>query len=343
VLMRMRNHDAAEVLQFLLDEADIGQDQLNPWQIRSWKGDAAVDNDPFAPGRRAETVKGEVHTDLADAAQRAKYQFGFLRLRHFPSCGLYTADADATAPKCTSPAATLSRLPSPSRTTNWQLSSMVSKTPRTTRPSMRTATSEPRPAARASHFSLIAARSRPPFHKAMLSIHASERARNSRSASQSAPNSFSEVAGYGTSCGWATTLTPMPIAIALHPPGSVVDSSNMPASLALSANTSFGHLSTKRSRGFCPVAPSRPIAMPASGTTALRASDRARPATKPRVAAVPISEMSVKSRVAARLPSGVAHARPRRPRPLSCRFDTTHNRPGSPARACSNASALVEP
>ena len=41
--------------------------------------------------------------------------------------------------------------------------------------------------------------------------------------------------------------------------------------------------------------------------------------------------------------AGVAQALPRRPRPSSCRFDTTQRRPASPATALSTATALVEP
>ena len=75
ILMRMGDHNAAQAADVLLDEADVGQDQVDTRQVGAGKGDAAVDDDPFARIGGTVAIQGQVHADLADTAQRAEYQF----------------------------------------------------------------------------------------------------------------------------------------------------------------------------------------------------------------------------------------------------------------------------
>ena len=71
--------------------------------------------------------------------------------------------------------------------------------------------------------------------------------------------------------------------------------------------------------------------------------DSATPAAKESVAAVSRGAASTRRREAWWFPMPDRHTRPRRPLPSVCSSAVTHNRPGSPARACASASALVEP
>ena len=66
--MRMRDDDAPEVGKPLLDEADIGQHEVDTRQFRRRECHAAIDDDPLAAIGRAVAVEREVHADLADPA-----------------------------------------------------------------------------------------------------------------------------------------------------------------------------------------------------------------------------------------------------------------------------------
>src|SRR5690606_27908901 len=143
VFMGVGDDDADDIVDHALDEARVGQDEIDTGQIGVREGDADIDDQPFARRRRAEAVEGEVHADLADPAQRAEDKL--LRVR--PGHVFFLSQAEATAPKGTSPAATVTQAPSCLRMTKRHSSSMVAKMPRTTSPSMRTATSLPSPAA----------------------------------------------------------------------------------------------------------------------------------------------------------------------------------------------------
>lgn len=73
------------------------------------------------------------------------------------------------------------------------------------------------------------------------------------------------------------------------------------------------------------------------------ASWRARPATKPSVAARDGTAFVTTNTLAARFPEGVAHGRPRRPLPAVCCSAANQTPPELPPRAAASASSLVEP
>ena len=73
ILMGMRQHEAHQVLALLLQEADVGHDQVDPRQmLLVAEGDAEIDREPGALVAVAEPVDRQVHADLADAAERRK-------------------------------------------------------------------------------------------------------------------------------------------------------------------------------------------------------------------------------------------------------------------------------
>jgi hypothetical protein len=75
VLMRMRDDHGAHIVALGFEKADIGQNQIDARQIRSRKGDAAIDDDPLAIVRRAESVHRQIHADFTHAAERHKHKF----------------------------------------------------------------------------------------------------------------------------------------------------------------------------------------------------------------------------------------------------------------------------
>ena len=92
VLVGVRQHQPHQVLAFLLEEGDVGHDQVDARQmLLVAKGDAEIDRKPGALVAVAEAVDRQVHADLADAAERRKGEF--VRPRH------QAAPADAAAPK----------------------------------------------------------------------------------------------------------------------------------------------------------------------------------------------------------------------------------------------------
>ena len=92
VLMGVRQHQAHQVLALLLQEADVGHDQIDARQmLLVAKGDAEIDREPGPLVAVAEPVDRQVHADLADAAERRKGQF--IRPRH------QAAPTEAAVPK----------------------------------------------------------------------------------------------------------------------------------------------------------------------------------------------------------------------------------------------------
>ncbi len=92
VFMGMGQHQADQVLALLLQEADIGHDQIDAGQMfLVAERHAEIDGEPGALVAVAESVDRQVHADLADAAERRKSQF--IRSRH------HAAPADAAEPK----------------------------------------------------------------------------------------------------------------------------------------------------------------------------------------------------------------------------------------------------
>ena len=70
VLMGMSDDDRLELAAQLLDEIDVGQDEIDARQLRSRKGHAAIDHDPLPVLGGAIAVECEVHADFANAAER---------------------------------------------------------------------------------------------------------------------------------------------------------------------------------------------------------------------------------------------------------------------------------
>ena len=76
VLVRVADHDARELVLALQQVADIGQDAIDSGQIVSEaEGDADVDCKPLPIAPVPVAVEGEVHADLADAAERHEDEF----------------------------------------------------------------------------------------------------------------------------------------------------------------------------------------------------------------------------------------------------------------------------
>ena len=71
VLMAVGEHDAEQIGAMLLDEGEIGEDQLDPRIGRIGEGHAEIDHHPFALA----AVEIDVHADLARAAEREEEQF----------------------------------------------------------------------------------------------------------------------------------------------------------------------------------------------------------------------------------------------------------------------------
>ena len=80
--MRMRDNDAAQIGQFLLDEADVGQHEVDAGQCQVRKSHADVDDHPFARAGRTKTVERQVHADFPDAAERHEDKLGLSGVCH---------------------------------------------------------------------------------------------------------------------------------------------------------------------------------------------------------------------------------------------------------------------
>ena len=128
ILVRVREHDAGKVSPLLLEETNVGEDEIDAGQVVAGEGDAEIHRHPGAPALVAEAVDGEIHPDLADAAERRKDEFS-RRCHH----GLSAAGRTASA--TTSPAATTLRDPSGKCRTRRPFSSRPSKRPTRSRPS----------------------------------------------------------------------------------------------------------------------------------------------------------------------------------------------------------------
>ena len=71
VLMAVGEDDAEQIGAMLLDEGEIGQDQLDARIIGIGEGQAEIDHHPFALA----AVEIDVHADLARAAEREEEEF----------------------------------------------------------------------------------------------------------------------------------------------------------------------------------------------------------------------------------------------------------------------------
>ncbi len=70
ILMSMGEHDAEQIVDPVLDEAQVRQDDIDPRIGRIGKGDAAIDHDPFALA----AIEIDVHANLARATKRKENQ-----------------------------------------------------------------------------------------------------------------------------------------------------------------------------------------------------------------------------------------------------------------------------
>src|SRR3954451_25110118 len=70
ILVRVGDEDAEKVLPFLLDEAEIGVDQIDAGQVfLAPEPHAAIDQNPLAVVLRPEAVERGVHADLPEATK----------------------------------------------------------------------------------------------------------------------------------------------------------------------------------------------------------------------------------------------------------------------------------
>ena len=78
VLVRVGDDDADEVLPQPLDEADVGQDEIDPGQVVAGERDAEIDHQPLARARRPVAVERAIHADLAEASERREHQLAVI-------------------------------------------------------------------------------------------------------------------------------------------------------------------------------------------------------------------------------------------------------------------------
>ena len=74
ILMRVGQEQALEVRALGLEEGDVGKDHVDAGLGVAAKGDAHVDDEPFAVVRRPVAVEVEVHADLAHAANGDEHE-----------------------------------------------------------------------------------------------------------------------------------------------------------------------------------------------------------------------------------------------------------------------------
>ncbi len=91
ILVRVGQHQAAKILAPRLDEARIGQHDLDPGQGLVGETDAQIDHQPLT----VQPVQVEVQADLARSAERHEQQLP--ALHPLPSSSLRTADRRRTA------------------------------------------------------------------------------------------------------------------------------------------------------------------------------------------------------------------------------------------------------
>ena len=76
VLVGMGEHEADDVAPLRDQIADVRQNEIDAGEVLlAGKGDAAIDNEPLAPALVTEAVEREIHSDLADAAERRENEF----------------------------------------------------------------------------------------------------------------------------------------------------------------------------------------------------------------------------------------------------------------------------
>ncbi len=87
ILMRVGQQQAGDVVPLLLDEADVGQDDVDAGLGLAAEGHAHIDDQPLARAVAPVAVEIQVHADLAHAAERQEDEIGSLCLRFFRHMG----------------------------------------------------------------------------------------------------------------------------------------------------------------------------------------------------------------------------------------------------------------
>ena len=101
ILMRVGEQQAVDVVALVLEEADVGQDDVDAGLGVAAEGDAHVDDQPLARAAAAIAVEIQIHADLAHAAQRQEDEIGSLSIRSARHVGVF---APHRLKKNTSPA-----------------------------------------------------------------------------------------------------------------------------------------------------------------------------------------------------------------------------------------------
>ncbi len=71
ILMRVRQHHAEQVLRLILDELQIGENQVDAGIFVAAEGHAQIDHQPLVVA----AIEIDVHADLARSTERAEQQF----------------------------------------------------------------------------------------------------------------------------------------------------------------------------------------------------------------------------------------------------------------------------
>src|SRR5262249_1656544 len=249
VLVRMREHEACQIGPLLLDEAQIGQDDIDVGVVLTLgEGDAEIDHQPLARGGGAEAVEIAVHADLADAAERHEDKLvsngRVARALHQPrSWGAARANV-------TSPNVSLRRCPPTSRMRRAPPSSRPRKVPAMRSRPVSTLRLSPTAPAYPSQAARTRAKPAPLSHASTQRSTAPARKPSIASGSSSTPCAPRWVAARPTPFGWVARLMPMPITTtASELSAAIWLSGNMPAHLAAPIKTSLGHFGRSPASG----------------------------------------------------------------------------------------------
>ena len=74
ILVRVRQHDAFERRALLLDEAEVGEHDVDAGLGGGGERDAEIDHQPAAGVGGTEPVEIDVHADLAQAPERDEHE-----------------------------------------------------------------------------------------------------------------------------------------------------------------------------------------------------------------------------------------------------------------------------
>ena len=79
ILVRMGDDDSDQIPLRLLDKTEVRHDEVDAGQFLACKGHAEIDHQPLARVCGSIAVKGAIHADLAQAAQRGENEFAVVR------------------------------------------------------------------------------------------------------------------------------------------------------------------------------------------------------------------------------------------------------------------------